>query len=205
MNAVDASVAPQLRSGVADESVRHLPGEAVTDGPRRPTSPMPSRRPRLAVLWAAGVLCALAVLVTTSGCMLAVDAELELYAGINEIRTNAGLPPLEADIALRDIARFHSQDMAARHQLAHEFENGCTVICVMDTLSVPHAWAGENINVNNWDWSQTAARTVLKWQTNPEHLANMLNCHYTRFGAGVTASPEGGIYYSMVFEGNAEC
>ena len=160
---------------------------------------------RLAGPWALGVLCALAALAASSGCMLAIDAELATYAGVNAIRTNAGLPPLEADIALRDIARFHSQDMAARHQLGHEFENGCTVICVMDALGVPHAWAGENINVNNWDWSQTAERTVLKWQGDTGHLANMLNCHYTRFGAGVTASPQGGIYYSMVFEGDADC
>ncbi len=81
--------------------------------------------------------------------------------------------------------------MARRHLLQHEFENGCTVICVMDALNVPHAWAGENINVNNWDWSQTAEHTVLKWQTDSGHLANMLNCHYTRFGAGVDREPGG--------------
>jgi uncharacterized protein YkwD len=139
------------------------------------------------------------------GCQLAIDSELETYAGVNALRTNAGLPPLQADQTLADIARFHSQDMARRHVMQHEFENGCTVICVMDALNVPHAWAGENLEVNNWDWTQTAERTILKWQSDSGHLANMLNCHYTRFGAGVTASPEGGIYYSMVFEGDAAC
>jgi uncharacterized protein YkwD len=150
-------------------------------------------------------LCLLVAAAISGGCQLMINAELVTYTGVNAIRTNAGLPPLEADPTLANIARFHSQDMARRHVLKHEFENGCTIICVMDALGVPYAWAGENIEVNNWDWAQTAQRTILKWQSGSEHLANMLNCHYTRFGAGVTASPEGGIYYSMVFEGDAAC
>jgi uncharacterized protein YkwD len=46
---------------------------------------------------------------------------------------------------------------------------------------------------------------VATWQSDGEHLANLLNCHYTRFGAGVTLGTDGRIYYSLVFEGNADC
>ena len=97
-------------------------------------------------------LCLLVAAAISGGCQLMINAELVTYAGVNAIRTNAGLPPLEADPTLANIARFHSQDMARRHVLKHEFENGCTIVCVMDALGVPHSWAGENIEVNNWDW-----------------------------------------------------
>ena len=161
-------------------------------------------RPRTWVL-GIGALFFVAVALLSSGCALLSNAELVTYAAVNAVRTDAGLAPLTPDPVLRDIARFHSQDMAANQRLAHEFDNGCTVLCVMDSLNVPHAWAGENVEVNNWDWSEAPERAVQKWQLGPEHLANMLNCHYTRFGAGVTPGEGGRIYFSVVFEGDAAC
>ena len=164
------------------------------------------RRSRLRLLLGlCAVLCALTAAVASSGCIVLANTEIELYAEVNAVRAEAGLPPLEADPVLADIARFHSNDMAVNHTFRHEFANGCTVICVMDERGVPHAWAGENLEVNNWPWPETAYRAVAKWQSTPEHLKNMLNCHYTRFGAGVIPDDTGRIYFSMVFEGNATC
>jgi uncharacterized protein YkwD len=178
-----------LRHGVLDEAGRL-------------TRTKPSRR-RFIQLAAALALFVLAI--ASSGCQLAIDAEIETYAGVNAVRTEGGLPPLEASQELADVARLHSQDMAANHRIQHEFDNGCTVICVMDALGIEHAWAGENTESNNWEWTETAYRAVAKWRSDPEHLANMMNCHYTRFGAGVTQGSDGRIYYSMVFEGHADC
>lgn len=152
-----------------------------------------------------GALFLVAAALVSGGCVLLSNAELVTYAAVNQVRTDAGLAPLTPDPVLRDIARLHSQDMAANQRLTHEFDNGCTVICVMDALNVPHAWAGENVEVNNWDWAEAPERAVMKWQNTPGHLANMLNCHYTRFGAGVTPGDGGRIYFSVVFEGDASC
>ncbi len=151
------------------------------------------------------VFAMLAIVVLAAGCQLAANAELETYYRVNALRTDAGLRPLIADQQLADVARFHSQDMAARHTLRHEFANGCTIICVMDELGLPYAWAGENTESNNWEWTETAEHAVSTWQSGSEHLANMMNCHYTRFGAGVTPGDDGRIYFSLVFEGDAAC
>jgi uncharacterized protein YkwD len=151
------------------------------------------------------ILCLGAVAIAGSGCLVLANTEIELYADVNVVRANAGLPALQPDQQLANIARFHANDMAMNHTFRHKFANGCTVICVMDALGVQHAWAGENIEVNNWSWSETAVRAVAKWQTTTEHLANMMNCHYTRFGAGVIPDDTGRIYISMVFEGDAAC
>ena len=164
------------------------------------------RRSRLRLLLGlCAVLGALASAAVSSGCIVLANTEIVLYAEVNAVRTEAGLPPLKADPVLADIARLHSNDMAVNHTFRHEFADGCTVICVMDERGVPHAWAGENLEVNNYDWTETAQRAVAKWQSTPEHLANMLNCHYTRFGAGVVPDDTGRIYFSMVFEGDADC
>lgn len=153
----------------------------------------------------AATICILAVAVSASGCVVLANTEIELYAEVNAIRTEAGLPPLRPDPELANIARLHSKDMAVRHTFSHEFADGCTVLCRMDELGVARAWAGENIEVNNYDWSETAYRAVAKWQSSPEHRNIMLNCHYTRFGAGVMPDDTGRIYFSMVFEGDAAC
>jgi uncharacterized protein YkwD len=75
----------------------------------------------------------------------------------------------------------------------------------MSNNGYPFAYAGENIAWNNWDWSQTADRAVLMWSNSPPHMENILNCHYTRVGAGVAKSSSGKIFYTMIFEGNAAC
>ena len=153
----------------------------------------------------AAAIALFVVAIAASGCQLAFDAEIETYAGVNALRTDAGLPPLQASQELADVARLHSQDMAAHHRIQHAFDNGCTIICVLDALGIERAWAGENTESNNWEWTDTAYHAVATWKSDAEHLANMMNCHYTRFGSGVTQDSDGRIYYSMVFEGHADC
>ena len=75
----------------------------------------------------------------------------------------------------------------------------------MDQGAVSHAYAGENIAWNTWDWKQTADVAVKMWNNSPPHLENILNCHYTRVGTGVTRGADGKIYFAMVFEGNGGC
>ena len=44
-------------------------------------------------------------------------------------------------------------------------------------MAVPHAWAGENIAWNTWDWSQTADVAVNMWYNSPPHMENIMDCH----------------------------
>jgi uncharacterized protein YkwD len=147
----------------------------------------------------------LAAMALLSGCSPEVNAELKTYAGINAIRAQNGLPPLTPDAGLVNVARVRSKDMASKGYFSHTPPDGCNFVCIMDRLGVPHAWGGENIAWNNWPWSETADHAILAWKNSPPHMENILNCHYTRFGTGVAASPDGRIYYTMIFEGDAPC
>jgi uncharacterized protein YkwD len=160
-------------------------------------------RSRLGLLAAVAAMAA-AVLLLTS-CTPEINAELKTYSGINAIRAEGGLPALTPDAALVQVARARSQDMATKGYFSHNPPDGCNYVCVMDEFGVPHSWAGENIAWNTWDWSQTADVAVNMWHNSPPHMANIMDCHYTRFGTGVAKAPNGRIYYTMIFEGNRAC
>ena len=150
-------------------------------------------------------LVALIGLALFTACTPESNAELQTYTGINRIRAEHGMPPLQADVQLVNIARIRSQDMVANSYFSHDPPDGCNFVCLMDQYGVQHAYAGENIAWNTWPWAQTADEAVTQWENSPHHLANILNCHYTRFGTGVAKAPDGKIYYTMIFEGNAAC
>lgn len=152
---------------------------------------------------AAIVTCILAIGI--SGCTREQAAEVTTYAGINAIRQAHGLPPLTADANLVRIARIRSQDMASLHYFSHNPPNGCDFACLIDRYEGPHEFAGENIAWNTYGWASTAQVAVQMWHDSPEHLENILNCHYQRFGTGVVQSGDGRIYFTMIFEGNAAC
>jgi uncharacterized protein YkwD len=147
----------------------------------------------------------LAAVLFLSGCTPEVNAELETYTGINRIRAQAGLPPLTPDAELVQLARVRSEDMAAKNYFSHNPPGGCNYVCLMDEHHVGHAYAGENIAWNTWDWKQTADVAVDMWYHSPPHMENILNCHFTRFGTGVAEGANGKIYYTMIFEGNNAC
>jgi uncharacterized protein YkwD len=150
-------------------------------------------------------LVAMAALAMFTACSPATNAEVQTYTGINQIRAQHGLPPLNADNQLVQIARIRSQDMATNNYFSHFPPNGCNYVCLMDQYGVPHAYAGENIAWNTYPWSQTAQVAVQMWQNSAPHLANILDCHYTRFGSGVAQGSDGKIYYTMIFEGDHAC
>ena len=160
-----------------------------------------SSRAKLALV----AICGIAALALLTGCTVEVQAELRTYEGINAIRAQNGLPPLKADAELVNLARIRSRDMAAKGYFSHNPPDGCNYVCLMDTHRVGHAYAGENIAWNSYDWSRTADVAVQMWRDSPPHLANILNCHYTRFGTGVAKAADGKVYYTMIFEGNGRC
>jgi uncharacterized protein YkwD len=140
-----------------------------------------------------------------TGCSGEYGAEQQAFADVNLIRTTYGVPPLRPDNTLVDLARGHARDMADHHYFGHTPADGCNVVCQMERDGVPHGWAGENIEWNNWDWSETGHAAIRTWLYSPEHLKIMLGCHYTRAGVGVALSDDGRIYFSMVYEGDAPC
>ncbi len=160
-------------------------------------------RPRLAIVLF--VALGFAALALFAACTPEVNAELKTLSGINATRVQAGLPALVPDAGLVKVARARSADMAANSYFSHAPPDGCNYVCIMDKFGVAHAYAGENIAWNSWDWSQTADVAVNMWRNSPPHLENILGCHYERFGSGVAKGADGKVYYTMIFQGNVKC
>lgn len=146
-----------------------------------------------------------AVLVVTVACTRQQTAEMATYAGINRIREAHGLPALDPDASLVQVARIRSQDMASLGYFSHYPPDGCNYVCLIDRVEGAHEYAGENIAWNNYVWAQSPQVAVRMWENSPEHLENILNCHYERFGTGVAVGSDGKIYYTMIFEGMRSC
>ena len=140
-----------------------------------------------------------------SACSVQTAAELKTYSGINAIRQEHGLPPLQSDASLAQIAKIRSEDMAAKGYFSHNPPDGCNFLCLFDTYGIESAYSGENIAWNDYSWAQTADVAVEMWGNSPPHMENILNCRYTRFGTGVAQAADGKIYYTMLFEGNGAC
>ena len=148
---------------------------------------------------------AIVVAVLTAACSRETSAELDVTARINLVRENAGLRPLTPDASLVDIARRRSEDMAANGYFSHRPPDGCDYVCMMSRIGVPYSYAGETIAWNTYDWPRTAGAAVALWENSAPHLEKMLDCHYVRFGTGVAQAPDGRIYFTTIFEGNAAC
>ena len=165
--------------------------------------PYARRRPGLGLLACAAF--GVAAIFAFTGCTAEAIAEGQTYAGINAMRAERGLPALTPDPQLVQVARQRSRDMAAKSYFSHSPPDGCNYVCIMDQQSVGHAWAGENIAWNTWDWKQTANIALDMWRNSPPHLENILGCHYTRVGTGAVRGGDGKVYFTMIFEGNNPC
>lgn len=202
MTFLEAGVS-QFLKGFAQQGIRKSPTMPILFSGEEPAMPQQRRGAKLAIL--SLLAFGLAAMAFLTGCSQEVQAELYTYQGINAIRAKHGLPALTPDAQLVEVARIRSRDMAQKDYFSHDPPDGCNFVCLMDGRGYPKAWAGENIAWNNWDWANTAKRAVIMWEGSPPHLKNILNCHYTRMGTGVAVSPDGKIYYTMIFEGANQC
>ena len=104
-------------------------------------------------------------------------------------REQHGLRPLLWDSALRDIARSHSQDMAAHDYFEHRNQEGENA--TQRGLKAGYRCAkglsvglGENISFTSSGYF-TPEDTVQRWMDSPGHRVNMLDPMYDRLGIGI--------------------
>ena len=103
------------------------------------------------------------------------DAEWQFVAGINELRAQAGEPPLTIDAQLTGVARQWSATMAGANRLFHN-------------MALPR-W------VNNWTklgenvgWGESVDVTAAAFAASPAHLEHIVDPAYSLVGVGVVES-----------------
>lgn len=149
--------------------------------------------------------------------------ELEIHNLINNERQNHGLPSLQLDSKLSDIARAHSQDMAINNYFSHDNWVGqgpteraaaAGYPTTKDFGSYYVVGIGENIHkgwlysqitygwTTTYDWyiqSEIAYNAVNGWMNSPGHRENILSSTYDKEGIGIAISDDYAVYATQDF------
>jgi len=167
-------------------------------------------------------------LTTTKPTINVLELEEEIHSLVNTERINNGIPRLEYDTNLADIARTHSEDMAVRDYFSHNtlFIGGSSqgpteraeiagYDCYKDFGSYYTYGIGENI-YQNWLYSsithygeaatynwrtqdEIAISTVVGWMNSPGHRQNILDSSYSKEGIGVAISTDNKVLITQDF------
>lgn len=144
-----------------------------------------------------------------SGSSSQVDrAELErlVHQAVNEQREAHGLNELAFDDGLREVARYHSRDMAEEDYFAHNAPDGETLgdryerfgyECRVPMGDGRYATGGENIFMTAYSGytyteAEIANRTVEGWMDSPGHRENLLRDYWRSEGIGVYVTERDG-------------
>lgn len=123
--------------------------------------------------------------------------ENQAFAGVNEVRTEEGVPTLMPNPTLTEVARAYSCRMAQEDFFAHESPEGRDVSDRVNDAGVRYQMVGENLAkmVNVED---PAAAAVEGWMESPGHRENMLRKEYSETGMGVCRNGNA-YYFTQIF------
>jgi uncharacterized protein YkwD len=142
--------------------------------------------------------------------------EQRVHELINQQRTGKGLNALSIDPALADIARKHSEDMAARHYFAHEnpaglnptargtaagyscrkyygsyYTYGIAENLLLINLYSSATYYSNRETVYHWNTPEAIAQiTVAGWMNSSGHRENILTSTFDREGIGIAIASE---------------
>ena len=127
--------------------------------------------------------------------------EQGIFSRINRVRQNKGLPPLEQDDRLQDLARAQSRDMAENHYLGHvDSRKRGLKERVKDARLSGWKVIGENV-ARTYGYRQVDGTMVREWLESRPHRANILNGRFRFTGVGVVRRADGSYYASQIFMG----
>lgn len=121
------------------------------------------------------------------------QSEQQLLFLLNQSRQQEGLQPLELDARLTQAARKHSQQMAERGVLAHQFAGEPDLRERLAATNVPFDAIAENVAQ-----STTAQDAHTEFMHSPGHRANILDPKYNAIGLAVAAG-RNSLYFTEDF------
>jgi uncharacterized protein YkwD len=117
------------------------------------------------------------------------DPQAQLLLLINRDRSQHGLPALRLDEGLSRAAQKHSSQMAARHQLAHQFPGEAELQQrIAADSELQFDLTGENVA-----YSEGIEQAEDGFMHSPPHRRNLLTAEYNAVGLGILES--GGMLY----------
>ncbi|MDP1421499.1 CAP domain-containing protein [Peribacillus simplex] len=126
------------------------------------------------------------------------SVEQQVLSLVNEERSKSGLPSLEMDSDISNVAILKSEDMRDNNYFNHTSPSYGSPFDMMKSFGISYEYAGENIAAG-----QPSADAVMKsWMNSPGHKANILNKNYTHIGIGYVTGGKYTHYWTQQFIGN---
>jgi Uncharacterized protein with SCP/PR1 domains len=115
---------------------------------------------------------------------------------LNKDRAANGLPALQANSQLTQLARNYANDMISRGFFSHYNPEGLSPFDRMQRAGISYKYAGENLAINT-----SVATAENAFMTSAGHRANILNTNYNEVGIGVVHNTKGQVYVVQEFIG----
>ena len=128
------------------------------------------------------------------------SVEQELFALANRDRVDHGLPALQFDVQLLDVARARAAAQTGRPALSHLDSSGqLAFVRLISDSDVPYRLVGENLaRVSNP--AQTAPqRAEQALMNSPAHRANILEPTFDSLIVGTAVDTSGQIVFAQIF------
>ena len=121
---------------------------------------------------------------------------------INNYRQNNGLPPLQVDPVLNQIAQEQADLLAARDSIQVSLGGERAIDARLKAAGYPAASAVENVSAGY----RTMAETFSGWRELKTHNAHMLDPNATRFGIATAYAPGSKykVFWAGIFAAPAE-
>jgi uncharacterized protein YkwD len=115
---------------------------------------------------------------------------------INAERAKEGLPALEVDPVLTELARAHAQDMVDREYFSHVTLEGKTYRDRLKERGIELNWVGENFYADNCPEDEIVGCTMTWLMGDPPHRANIMHRQFRLVGIGIVEG-ERGMYMTV--------
>jgi uncharacterized protein YkwD len=128
-----------------------------------------------------------ATMATACTSALTRQIESEIIAGVNALRAQNGLSPVQPDATLGRIAQGHACDNAARRSFSHTGSDGSDLGRRLDRGGYRWRSAIENTGLGQ----KTPAAMIAYWTKSSGHRANILQGDLREAGVGVARGSDG--------------
>ncbi len=127
------------------------------------------------------------------------DKESIVFKAINDQRAAAGLAPVQLNVALTDLSRYRSNDMASRNYLSHVTPEGTKFLSMLTDRGVAYKFAGEILARNNYPSAETAQTAMQSYLNSPQHKAIIMDGQYSQVGVGYALGADDMSYFTVIF------